>query len=145
MKDSQIGRARSLDDLGGTYLGTLAKPDMHVMRLMLCITERVTLDSEESLRELCFNKKFKELYSTIVPGPNWPTWSASLSPEDRCLNDLNFLAFTNCYPGIFLDRILYMAGSGDSNEPTLVRLREIDQVERYRRFLSGLDLLHFTK
>ena len=140
MKDSQIGRATQLDHLVDTYLGSLAKPDMHVFRMMLCITGRVRISDEDALKQLCFEQDFLKIYGQLEPQPGWPHWANVKGNEEICLRDLNFLAYTHDFPPIVLDRVLYMAGSGNSgvlnqhkdphHKPT--------QLDRYRLFLHSI-------
>lgn len=141
LKDSQVGRARELENISEIYVGALAKPDMHVMRLMLVITARVTLKRHEDLRKLCFEDSAIKLYNQNPPDAYWPVWGPEVSGEERCLRDLNFMAFSNGYSALFADRILFMAGSGRSGQiaPSL----KGGQLDRYRRFLHSLELLQF--
>jgi hypothetical protein len=138
MKDSQIGLARSHPDLFDTYLGALAKPDMHVMRMMLVITGRIKLVDADALKNLCFEQKFIQLYDQNSPVGSWPRYPKASYGEEKCLQDMNFLSYTQGFPTVFLDRILYLAGSGNSFY--FENLPKVTQLERYQRFMTSLGL-----
>jgi hypothetical protein len=142
LKDSQIGRARNIANLAEIHLGGLAKPDMHVMRIMLVVTGRVSVEDEEGLSRLCHEDNFVKIYKTSTPGNDWPIWPSGLSGEDKCLNDLNYLSFCNDYPALFLDRVFFIAGSGRSQ--TLEPNGRPKQLRRYRTFLRGMNLLRYS-
>jgi hypothetical protein len=144
LKDSQIGRARQITNLADTYIGTLAKPDIHVMRFMLVLTGRVLVDRKEKLDQLT-NLAGQELTELFVKEPpcekaGWGLWPVGLSAEERCLRDLNFLAFCNNDAGIVVDRILYMVGAENDSSP-IAPLRPSDKRERYEKFLRSLGLI----
>lgn len=139
LKDSQVGLAKTQKNLEEIYLGTLAKPDMHVMRLMLAITGRVSVDSEAALKKLCFEAEFLRLYKQLQPSPSWPKWPEKLCSEDRCMHDLNYMAFSHDYSSLFADRILFVTGSGRSG--LITDPSEGGQISRYRKFIASLGLL----
>jgi hypothetical protein len=141
LKDSQVGRAKECEKLAGIYLGALAKPDMHVMRLMLTFTARVTIKSEADLESICFEGDAIKLYNQSPPGAYWPDWGPEVSGEERCLRDLNFMSFINGYSSLFADRILFMVGSGRSKQ--IASSKKGNQLGRYRNFLNGLGLLQY--
>jgi hypothetical protein len=139
LKDSQIGRALAIRNLSRVYLGALAKPDMHVMRFMLAITGRVSIQSEADLTNLCHEDNFYQIYNKQPPDAGWPVWGDDSSGEEKCLRDINYLSFSNDYSSIFLDRILFIAGSGRCDK--LIQSKKINQRSRYHRFLESLELL----
>ena len=144
LKDSQIGRAQSIGNLAEVYLGTLGKPDMHVKAFMLAFTGRIRVDSKAKLNELmslddsALTRKFEE--NTPCAESGWENWPMSSAGEDKCLNDLNFLAFANRDAGIVVDRLLYIAGAKNDSSPIASDKHDIMGV-RYEKFLRSLGLI----
>lgn len=146
LKDSQIGRARNIANLSDTYIGTLAKPDIHVMRLMLVITGRLVIRGETAAQQIgeltsLSNQDLCKIYMSHEPSSNWATWPSSVEGENRCLHDLNYLAFVNRDPGIVIDRILYTVGAEFDAPTPIKQYKPRDKVLRYQMFLSRLNLV----
>jgi hypothetical protein len=143
LKDSQIGRARSLNNLADLYIGTLAKPDIHVMRFMLAFTGRFYVESPVQLDELsnlgggALAARFAEKPDTTT---GWEIWPEGVSAEERCLRDLNFLAFANRDAGVVVDRILYIVGAENDSSP-IAASTQVNKYVRYEKFLRSLGFI----
>jgi hypothetical protein len=140
MKDSQMpavadGKLK-IQDSG--LIQYLVKPDMHVMRFMLRVTQR----HHGSIEELCHMRppEFMQLYETSMP---LPSFEAKIDNDNLktfkrgdifCIKDIYTIAKHEAIPPIFLDRILYLIGSGSFKGKKL----RTSQLERYEAALSGL-------
>jgi hypothetical protein len=86
------------------------KPDMHVARLMLCITDRAELNKDIIIMKL---EAVARLYKKTEPSHSWDSPDIGSSPEDLICADVHALARSaNCAP-LELDRLLFMCGSGN--------------------------------
>lgn len=146
MKDSQMpavadGRV-AIHESG--LIQYLVKPDMHVMRFMLYITKRYWgfIDDLFTMRP----GEFNNLYISAVPderfsGDNGDVYLTEISHgELLCINDMYTLCAEESIPPVFLDRIIYLIGSGSFDSKKKLTSRQLD---RYRSALSEIHEQNF--
>ena len=146
MKDSQMpavadGRV-SIHESG--LIQYLVKPDMHVMRFMLYITKRYrgSIDNLFTMKA----SKFNDLYTRSVPeerfsGDNGDVHLKGISQgELLCINDMYTLCAGESIPPVFLDRIIYLIGSGSFDSKKRLSTQQLD---RYRSALSEIHEQNF--
>jgi len=140
MKDSQMPAVAGdhLEIHNSGQIQYLVKPDMHVMRFMLRVTQR----HQGSIEELCHMKptKFIQLYENASPSPSFETNMDNHNHKGfkrgdiLCIKDIYTITKDESVPPIFLDRVLYLIGSGSFKEIKL----STSQLDRYKAALSGL-------
>jgi len=107
------------------------KPDMHVARMMFCITDRAELNEEIITMKL---EKVAGLYKKTQPSSSWGTSDETLSPEDLISADVYALAAaSNCAP-LELDRLLFMCGSGNFGRK--LKVKNLQRAKRYKMLLT---------
>ena len=146
MKDSQMpavadGRV-SIHESG--LIQYLVKPDMHVMRFMLHITKRYR-GSIDNLFTMSASE-FNDLYTRSVPEERFSDDNGNVhlkgisQGEVLCINDMYTLSAEESIPPVFLDRIIYLIGSGSFDSKKRLSTRQLD---RYRSALSGIHEQYF--
>lgn len=149
-KDSQVPAFRhgNLDDLLARHVGWFAKPDKHVLRLMLHATSRTAsagIDCGELFRlsdslavrtyaqepPAAFQARPYEL-DQGQPGSERGAW--------RCVEDIHRLAALEGIAPLGFDRLMYLLGSGRYKDPSQPLV--VSRSERYRRFVQAIDDLH---
>lgn len=147
-KDSQVPSFRngSLDDLLNHHVGWFAKPDKHVLRLMLHATGRTSsagIDCGELFR--LPDSLAVRTYSLELPTDAGPYELDQGQPGSergawRCVEDIHRLAALEGIAPLGFDRLIYLLGSGRYKDPNLPLV--VSQRERYRRFVQAIDELH---
>lgn len=149
-KDSQVPSFRRgrLDDLLEHHVGWFAKPDKHVLRLMLHATGRTAsagLDRGELYR--LPDPLAVRTYAQAVPAGPWARpyeleagQPASERGAWRCVEDIHRLAAVEGMAPLGFDRLLYLLGSGRYKDPRQPLV--VSQRDRYRRFVQAIDDLH---
>ena len=145
MKDSQMPAVadKHLEIQSSGHIQYLVKPDMHVMRFMLRVTQR----HQGSIEELCHMQptKFMQLYENARP---LPTFEGNIDDDNHkgfkrgdilCIKDIYTITEHESVPPIFLDRVLYLIGSGSFKGKNL----STSQLDRYKAALSGLQAQTF--
>lgn len=140
MKDSQMPAvADGLVEIGNSGLiQYLVKPDMHVMRFMLYLTGRYKSSVDELCNMPC--KRFTANYVNNTPSRLYPARVANqarnalLKGEVLCINDIHTFARRESIPPIYIDRILYLIGSGSFKGRGDLKT---SQINRYRYVLSS--------
>jgi hypothetical protein len=144
-KDSQIGVVKNEGkEILDTFAGCAVKPDMHVFRLMLAITNRVIINDDEELQKLCHlpAKDYISTYQNITSNSNFilNKINHKVNSESMCIDDVRLWAFKIGVSPVEIDRILYMAGSGNPGEGN----KSIQsQFNRYKIFLKTLNILNY--
>ena len=142
MKDSQMPAIADelLNIKESGFIPFLVKPDMHVMRFMLMVTKRY-LGFIEELYQMQ-PPQFTALYEGAKPSARY---DSNLNNDncrglDRgdvlCIKDIYTIAKAESIPPIFLDRVLYLIGSGSFKSKKDL---STTQLERYKAALSGLE------
>jgi len=140
MKDSQMPAVAdgSLEIANSGLIRYLVKPDMHVMRFMLYLTGRY----KSSVNELCHltPDRFTAAYADSKPSGIYQARVANQEPSDLpkgevlCINDIYTIAEVESIPPIYIDRILYLIGSGSFKGSKDLKTSQID---RYRYVLTS--------
>ena len=105
------------------------KPDMHVARLMLCITDRTKLTEDIIKMDI---KRVADLYINRAPSTTWPQLSHYVYPEDLMVYDVYSLARSADCALLEIDRLLFMCGSGNFGQSIKVN----NNAKRKQRYIS---------
>jgi hypothetical protein len=137
MKDSQMPAVadRLLESGNSGLIQYLVKPDMHVMRFMLYLTGRY----KSSVYDL-YNIPSRLFTAAYVDSKPSKIYQSEVSNHKQhalpkgevlCINDIYCMAESESIPPIYIDRILYLFGSGsfksrgDLRTPRIVRYRYV--------------------
>lgn len=142
-KDLNIGRIFNQNwlNFNDSFASYAVKPDIHVMRLMLVITGRITIDSYQELLDLARENiiQLNQLYAILQPNDDYLTPNDDLAPSEICINDVRRWALVINRMPVEIDRILYMVGSGRPPNINLINEKNF----RYHIFLNSLGLQNY--
>ena len=126
---TQLNKNLSINKQKDCLSAWCVKPDMHVARLMLCITDRAKLT--EGIIKMKIND-VTDLYRKQAPSSTWAQLSDYVYPEDGIAHDVHLLARSADCASLEIDRLLFMCGSGNFGQS----LKGDNNAKREQRYIS---------